>query len=536
MPYELTKTGIPDKKTLDNETEHYLLDDPYLTSIDLAKLANTVQQADLSPKVMQKALAGESDNRDIVKVGEETYLVQYEPDKISVLNTTGKELTGPLPDEILELLRNQIKASESKRTSFIAGVNNRDLPNITMDGYAKILKGLTPAERTATVRDRSYYLMMEPNGLVLFDINGDLPSSATNPSIRRTYTYSPDEQGDIRRYGSIPVQQMQNAWRDFFQNVLPPLTQRGIEILVSNSNFTSEVKGERIDTADIRLTPDNPYKIVPTEGVIYLLNKQDKALSKKLNLSSGNLLNAGNISQANYNRLMGAATPEPTATTQTPAAGALPAVSQGGDVNLQQVFIDNGLSWTALPDRIQRKLAQGGTAKNIRADRGTDTRNESLGDRGRITAAYQLAGTASALYIATLNSGQVIGIIASQPGNVHGFVTGARYYQYSSATDLRARLELNNINENNSMTNKTHLLRKLVEKLVKEAQPAVAPPDTDKDREVADPITKPKTPPSPFEHDDEQEVNSPAKARKVGTSDKTAEIEKKIIDRYKSRM
>ena len=173
---------------------------------------------------------------------------------------------------------------------------------------------------------------------------------------------------------------------------------------------------------------------------------------------------------------------------------------------------------------MQTRLRQGGTTKNIRADRGTDTRNDLLRGRGRITAALQLAGTASALYIATLTSGRVVGIIAMQPGNIHGVATDTQFRQYRSAGDLPTILQNNNINESSIMKNNKQIFRKLIETLIKENKPAWAPEPGEKDREVAEPGTEEPEEADPLKTTPDQDVDTRPKAGVV----------KKIIDRAKN--
>ena len=322
--------------------------------------------------------------------------------------------------------------------------------------------------------------------------------------------------------GNIPDNVLLHKLPTYFQEVFPPLTEQGVENIIRKMIGVFKIDG-MVD--QLRLTPNNQYKVIRAEDGVFLVNKTNKDLSKKISFQTGNVVSL-RLSQANYDRLLGreaTGTPATPATPTTGAPAAPPAVSQGGGANLQQVFAANSLSWGALPGSLQRKLAQGGTLKNLRADRGTNTRNELLRGRGRVEAAYQLAGTASALYIARLGSGAMIGIIASQPGNVHGFVTGNRFYSYGSAGDLTAELQRLNLNENNDMINKKQFLTKLLERVMKENQPAPSKPSPGVEPGIAEPGTEEEE--DPFRITPDKDVDTKPKA-----SGKTMD---KIIDRAK---
>jgi len=515
--------GGMDTKTLSPKTEHYLLDDPNLASINLRKLASTVEAKGLSPKIIQTAISGESEDKQAVEADGITYVIQYDKDSISIINTKGKPVEGGLPDPVADKLQSTVKSDPAKRQSFLKSIIEQNAPALTQAQYQKILNGLSQEERTFTQEDRQYYIDVQPLGVIIYRgaFNPNTPSISTD-------SYQFDTTGFKNRYsGNFPSNQIQDSLDTFVQTVLPPLTTQGVRNLLQN-NSTIFRRSPSI-ASNVRLTPDNEYKIIPKpdQGAIYLVNKVNKDDSRKFNISSGNIVNM-RLSQANYDQLLGR---EAQPRAQRPATGtaataeALPANSAGGNVNLQQVFTDNGLSWTSLPTGLQNKLRQGGTVKNIRADRGTDTRNGLLRGRGRITSAYQLAGTASALYIATLNSGTVVGIIASQPGNIHGVITATQFRQYRSANDLPTIMQNNNISENNNMTNKIELIRKLAEQVLRENQPAWAPDPGEKDKEVVEPGTQEEEDDDPFTPPTESPDTRPKADKDVTIS--------KIVSRFK---
>lgn len=520
--YVIDRSG-KDEIKLGPKTEHYLLNDPYLSKINLQILTRTIKEKQLSSKILQKANV-EGGDKDVIKIGDKDYIVQYGEDDVTVIATSGDD--GAIPGEVGVKMAAEIGANEAKRLSLLKTIYNPRAsgPRFNADGYYRILSSLSVEQRQFQDEDGET-VYIDTAGLnnlliIIAELTPDARkiSMHARPFDRRGGLVINGSRGVI---GNIPDNVLLQKLPTYFQEVFPPLTEQGVENIIRKMVGVFKIDG-MVD--QLRLTPNNQYKVIRAEDGVFLVNKTNKDLSKKISFQTGNVVSL-RLSQANYDRLLGR---ETTGTPATPTAGAPaapPAVSQGGGVNLQQVFAANSLSWGVLPGSLQRKLAQGGTLKNLRSDRGTNTRNELLRGRGRVEAAYQLAGTASALYIARLGSGAMIGIIASQPGNVHGFVTGTRFYSYGSAGDLTAELQRLNLNENNDMINKKQFLTKLLERVMKENQPAPSKPSPGVEPGIAEPGTEEKE-----EEDDPLRIPP---GKDVDTKPK-AGIEQKIINRAKN--
>lgn len=576
---------------LNKRTEDLLLKYPHLNDLDISKLTTTVKKHNLDPNIIKKALAADTKGREIVNVGDTYYIIQYLPDEVSISDASGRtSFNDKLPKEVAQKIVDGVKSDATKRASLFQSINKNKAPDLPSDTYTALINNLTPEERTIDIPNNArMYVNAQPGGIVLFKGVNDPDTPSLSMDVRGyvgrskgPHSYNRDPSRD----------QLSAATKDALENFIPPLNTDGVEFFFRNTmRWGNVVEYIRANIPSIRLAPDNDFVISDRDDSVWLVNKTNKDASKKYNKSSGNTVNL-KISQANYDQVLGRqAQPRTQAAAAAPAAGALPANSAGGNVNLQQVFTDNGLSWTSLTDGLQRKLLQGGTPKTlyedqtegwlrvghqyyietynagddftnaggrneagtlfiatariggeravrprnwthgsllkVTVDNGTVSRNNILGEnnRGRITAAYQLAGTASALYIATLSNGRTIGIIASQPGNVHGVVTSDSWRAYSGMGNLT-----NNLNENDIMANKNYLLRKLLERVIKEASPAVAP---------SEPITKPGTKEpeeeDPFGIPPEKDVDKKPKALgEEAETDKSTEIGKKIINRFKS--
>lgn len=334
---------------------------------------------------------------------------------------------------------------------------------------------------------------------------------------------------------------------------------------------------EGIDFLNSKYPLDPENKLIPIiqDNTIFLINKDRPSENFRRGPNNTRLV-SGKLSQARAEQMLRSAEPQrPTQTQiaqrvqqaqaaraeepgQQPAAGEQPVAVPEGQLTgaqIQQTFTDRNISYTVLPFSIRNRIAAGGqTITQIRGDRGAETRNALLGNRGRITGIIRLTGRSSAIYFITLTSGTNIASIALQPGNYQYLATSNNAYQMRSVENLASVLQANNINEeirkvyvreflahNPSMVNevKTHLQKHLKERnmkktnlhsilaemlrdAIKENKPAIAPP----------PTTKPSTKPGP--------TITPKPGAKPGTKMENNELTsgeqrsiKKIVDRYK---
>jgi hypothetical protein len=114
--YIIDRGGM-DQKKLTAKTEQYLLDDPNLATINLQTLAKTAQQNGLTQNVIQKATSQESEDRDVVKAGDASYILQYGDNSVSIVTTSGTRTSGTLPKEVVDNLASSIKSNAAQRTS-----------------------------------------------------------------------------------------------------------------------------------------------------------------------------------------------------------------------------------------------------------------------------------------------------------------------------------------------------------------------------------------------------------------------------------
>jgi len=525
--------GGMDRKKLTAKTEHYLTDDPYLTKINLNILAKAVEDNQLSPKVVEKAIAGEAEGKDLVKVGDTNYVIQYGDSSMSVIDTSGKSVEKELPEEVVTKIASTVKSDTAKKTSFLKSIVDGNPAPIPSAAYNKIITSLSPEERTYQQGGNSYYFSAQPKGIIGFSSNRN-PDSPTFGI--EEYGYEGGRRGPHRYNQDPPNNEIEAATKDALENFLPPLTTQGATYFFDrtigwgrNSNYIIR------NVRDIKLTPDNNYVLIPKDDSIWLVNKADKDLSKKFNFSSRRLVNL-RMSQANYDQVLGRQAqprqqPAARATAPPAAAGALPATSQGGNTDLLALLADRGITTQGIPDQVLNRLRQGGQPRAV----GADTINRFL-NIGTVRG-YQLQGRASSMFIITLtDSNRGIATVHMQPGNIHGVLSSRGWTRAANSGDVPTRVAqaLQESLNNNKMTNKLSLIRKIAEQVLRENQPAWAPKPGERDREVADPDTDTEEQPliapgHPGHDDDNVPENEPMKAKNTqGNKEARATIIKKL--------
>ena len=293
-----------------------------------------------------------------------------------------------------------------------------------------------------------------------------------------------------------------SAWPIYFEALedtySPQEVYRLIENSLDSSNSTFDAIKAAIDAGIPTSEEFNAgYRVTADDETITFLNLNNRTDSKIWTRGSGN---PRQIPQADYNRLVRAATGQPERARPTGDQGEEPAAQQPAQAlpefrpNVESEviidYIDNivGTSFTNLPANVRARLTLGAQTVDT-SERGARLRNQLLAGRGDVSNALRLAGRSSAAYIIRLDSGTKVISIAIQPGNIQGLITSMGWHRMGSANDLVATLNDNNINEdvkqvyireflaaNPSMKNevKAHLQKHLAEKKKPKANPVEA--------------------------------------------------------------
>ena len=233
------------------------------------------------------------------------------------------------------------------------------------------------------------------------------------------------------------------------------------------------------------LSPDSAYviRIIGEEDEVYLINKEDPKVSRKVSSKSGKLVKL-NLSINKAIELAGdeiTATPgrrgRQTGTTTTNRNAPLPDLV---GPTAQSVLEDIGLAWDSFPDKVKRKLHNNAIARSAYGNRGASRRRNMLGYRADIRNYYTVGpNNESAIYIIQIDAA-VFANIVIQPGNNHYIVTTDDVIKLSSPSQLRDKLrDLDIITEikkfiikeylhQNNKTMKTTELKKLIKEAIKE--------------------------------------------------------------------
>ena len=523
--------GVREAIELDKATEHYLANDPNFASIPRDLLIRTVNQFDLSQQLISKSLEGSKDV-ERVRVGDKEYGIEVGKDFINAFQISGpKEDSKAFPDEVLDKITDIIGSDEKASKAFLDNLIRKNIgPFVNKPNKLKdTLLSLPPEKRVLTQRnnDKTYFQMITDDYIGQFPIDDGRVGR-----LYKIHIYNDalrDEYG-----GRLDTDKLKQALTYIHQNLIEP-TDNLEPILrnIANKGLTYPKEVLEILPDIVRATPDAEQKLAYANDTLYLIDKTMKDRSLKINPSSRNVI-AARLSQATYNQLLGTQ-PQATQAAQ-PAAQAPPAVSQGGDVNVIEIINRYNLGMRGVPDAVVRRLQQGGTAKNVNNDRGSSTRNQNLRGVGRVREAYQLAGTASAIYFILLTQATTrVAAIAMQPGNIHLLLApGHNAMRMRSADDLERYIDGLNLQENKSdMKTNKDIIRKLVENLINENQLAPAP-----SRPATTPGTRPEPgiaePGTEEEEDDDNPFTPPTEAPDTGIKAKEKEHTSALVKRFKS--
>jgi len=272
------------------------------------------------------------------------------------------------------------------------------------------------------------------------------------------------------------------------------------------------------------LDPANTLRPIIYQDGVYLFNTVNPRESFRVSSTSGRLLQkvftARDVAAITGQQAQPAVrnVRAPRAAQAAPAAAAAPA----GDANagVTELIANAGLTtgFNALPAAFKNRIAAG-TVGNVRADRGANSRQTSLGNRGRVTGVI-VAGQ-DRMYIIQMGE-RTIGQASFQPDARHFIITPTRALNMGRVGNF-----IDFISNQNNLTEKQNMklnrlkeiIREEIRKALTEApQPQIAEPDVDVDTDVKPTRRRTITPEEPIEE--------PAKAEKTA---------QKIAARFKNK-
>lgn len=305
--------------------------------------------------------------------------------------------------------------------------------NVEKEPLFNLLRSLPYSQRTGFQRDNTLTLIV---GSKLFWV----PSNAVLPTLRLDNTYRTGNSWRILdSYDFIRNEEDARSYIEFLRNQNLAYNDTQLESLLDTNMGSTDSKIAFV-RSNPPITPTNRYiPIITTrngEEVVLLLNRNNPSDSKALG-KRGRLIRAS-IKPATARQLMQAAgvqvAPEappaavrnvraPRAAAQAaPAAAAAPAGEANAGVT--ELIANAGLTngFNALPAAFRNRIAAG-TVGNVRADRGANSRQTSLGNRGRVTGVI-VAGQ-DRMYIIQMGE-RTIGQASFQPDARHFIITPTR--------------------------------------------------------------------------------------------------------------
>lgn len=350
--------------------------------------------------------------------------------------------------DVEDLLGGEVTAKAKKTivdTVFRNMSNRRERfpSNFNLAAAASLISTMPYDERDIDISDNSRY-----SGILFATV--ETPTFFTKP-YKDTVAAGAYNEGRYTTYGVGLDESQWAVYFKYLRDTNQVYNTRDVETI-----FNSAVRERsRVDAlkawinSNPPLQQGNTKKLVIHNDESYLLDLQTKSESKKMS-SSANIVRAV-LNQATYNQLAGIQAPQPVArpAAAQPAAqqAVQQAVAQGERVQVGPILAGAGMNINALPTSVRNRVLRGAVRLDTVNERGARSRNQLLGNRGRVTAIYKLDGTASAVYMITLTSGTQIASIAMQPGNYQGILAGGRYYNMASATDLDNTMTRHDIRE-----------------------------------------------------------------------------------------
>jgi hypothetical protein len=455
---------------LNQRTSKYLLDYPDLDKVPLRNLLKLAEDNVISKEFIDSVLnkAKEDPNSALIVKSVEDGEIILDSNTFSAykVGSNGKIISVPFDDEEVQQIFNDARDNEGfQQNALNLFKTSKDLPrDIDKASLASVINSIPYNQRT--IDDRGVPVVLLTNieaNTPFFTVNSNLEG----PFYNVKFVYKRD--GNYYQYGSLDADKIP-AYHAYLRSVNKSFNDQELLNILGSSNINYEGKEAAVRDG-MPVNADNIYKPVMYNDGAVLVNTNNSRESKMLSISRNNLKNL-NISQAEANRLLGVQAQPAAAAAAQPAAGdqarrrgrpagvpnaprqqqAQPVAA--GDLSLSTVANQWGLTpgFNSLPRTILRKFRTNGRQVPVANNRGASARNNTLGNRGRVTTVYEFGP--SAIYIIRVpNDGPEgqrppIASIVAQPGNYHYIVTNNNAYPLGSPRELLQVLQQRNLAEN----------------------------------------------------------------------------------------
>jgi hypothetical protein len=463
---------------LNKRTSKYITDYPELDKIPFNSLIKLVSDEvidqTLLDQVIEKAKT-DSNSAIIVKDIDNGQIIVDSNSFASYKIENGKVSRIPFDSEEVQSIFNDQEDNEAFQQNILNLFDERkDIPNeIDRVGLTSILNS-TPYTKRIITPD---YLGRPVAVLTTNNENPIIFTAAAGPNVpgdnpfydRISYGRRTDWRDASTNDRFTP--EMIDAYFAYLRGTNLAFSDQGLITALSQYGMPTDTKKFILTNPNLPLQDTNIYRPAEYNDIIYLVNTQNPADSKKLSDTSGKLIKA-NITANAARRLLGAQAQqvEPEAAAQpaapqapvAPQDGAprrgrpagvgntprVPQERQRGDVSVPEAFAERGLriGFGGLPRSDFRRLnVDDAVALNRIGDRGASARDNLLAGRGRVTNVISVGP--SKIYFIRLNNDTRIASINIQPGNRNYVVVGDRSYSLNSPRELMTFLQNRNLAE-----------------------------------------------------------------------------------------
>ena len=456
------------KVKLNQRTSKYFREYPELDKVPLNVLLKLVQDnvvgAEFVGDILKKAKE-DPNSALIVKEmedGSEIILDSNAFSSYKIENGTIKKI--PFTNKEVQQVFNDAKDNEKFQQNALNLFKDiTSIPsNIDVNSLRGVINSIPYNQRIITTRNNSSM------PVVLLTADGDDEYFFTSPSsptavLAYRVTSEYNRNGRASGYGNMTPSKIP-AYHAYLRSINKSFNDQDLQNILGNNgiNFEGKVAAAR---DGIPVNADNVYKVVYNNDtdLVMLINTDNSRESKMLSRARNNLKQFS-IPQGTADIYLGRTPAQvPGQAAAQPAAGATrrgrpagvpnaprPQQAQpvaAGDLSLSTVANQGGLTpgFNSLPRTILRKFRVNGRQVPVANNRGASARNNTLGNRGRVTNVYEFGP--STIYIIQLPNGSSIASIVAQPGNNHYIVTNNNAYPLGSPRELLQVLQQRNLAE-----------------------------------------------------------------------------------------
>jgi len=465
---------------LNKRTSKYLTDYPELDKIPFNNLIKLVSDEVIDSTLLNQVIEtakNDPNSAIVVKDTEDGQIVVDSNSFASYKIENNKISRIPFDNEEVQAIFNEQEDNEAFQQNILNLFNTRsDIPNqIDRTGLTSIVNSMPYTKRIFVPNYSNQAVVVlttdEENPKIFTAVAG--PNS-NEFEFRTKLEFGTRNDWRSKDYSNNFTPEMIDAYFNYLRQVNVAFSDEGlINALNRMGSGNAPLKKRILTNPNLPLRDTNIYRPAENDGIVYLVNTQNPAESRKISDQSGKLVKA-NIPSGAARRLLGAQAPQAApqapaaaqqAAPQAPAApqdgaprrGRPPGVPnapreprerQRGNVDVAQAFAERGLGngFTSLPRPDFRKLnVDDAVALNRIGDRGASARDNLLAGQGRVTNVVSVGP--SKIYFIRLNNDTRIASINIQPGNRNYVVVGTRSYSLNSPRELVTFLRNNNILE-----------------------------------------------------------------------------------------